>query len=84
MSRAGVLLRRTLDERSPTRRFDARALQQELEALQQAVAPAKLVTAVRRRGPLVEVAVMAAKQGELKRAAVPAPATTVSAWRPSW
>lgn len=80
----GVLLRRTLDERSPTWRFDARALQQELEALGRAVSPAKLLTAVRRRGSLVEVAVVTARaervSAELKRPA----AATLTAWRPSW
>lgn len=81
----GVLLKRTLDDRSPSRRFDARALAQEIAELEQAVAPLKLFTAVRRRGPLVDVAVIAGKTaGQPSRpASASGGLASVSAWSPS-
>lgn len=86
----GVLLSRQLDERSPSRRFDAQLLAREIEELERAVHPVKLLTAFRRKGPLVEVVVIAASEVRRERGVprlVPteprpksAP-TQVTAWR---
>jgi len=87
-ARAGVLLRRSLDQGSPTARFDARALQQELKELQQSLAPGRMITAVKRRGSKLEVSVLAASTPRatgVQPSKVSAGGASVTAWRPdSW
>lgn len=84
-AQAGVLWRRVVDDRSPTRRFDARRLQQELAELRRAHAPLQLVTAIKRTGSQVEVAVIAASPTRSGKAAGASPspgASRVTSWQP--
>ncbi|MDQ3262316.1 MAG: hypothetical protein M3Y59_01450 [Myxococcota bacterium] len=84
-AQAGVLWRRVLEDRSPTRRFEARRLQQELAELRRAHAPLRLVTAIKRTGSQVEVAVIAASPTRSPKAVAAPPSaggSRVTSWQP--
>ncbi len=84
-AQAGVLWKRVLEDRSPTRRFDARMLQQELTELRRTHAPLRLVTAIKRNGSQVEVSVIAAsatRAGKAADAPPSAPKSRVTSWQP--
>ena len=79
----GILLSRRVDRRSPTRRFDTEVLLREIDDLERAVHPMKLVKAVRHDGPFTEVTVLAASATRSARPPGPAQAAynRVAAWR---
>ena len=78
---AGILLERTLDDRSPSRRFDAAVIAREIEELERAVHPIKLVTAVRQEGPLTRIVVLAASPLRRGAGGARAAGNAVSSWR---